>query len=159
MRGRYGLDELGRHLGIVFIALVIVSIVSGVVASLVFDLTTVLWLGAVLNLVAIFVNWGSIAVLAWMFYRMLSRNIDKRRAENERYLRRRAKRHGGRRDEAAGAGPFGQDLFRGFRGQGGAPAYAYLNCPFCGQRMRVPQGKGKIAVKCPSCGEKTIYNS
>ena len=27
------------------------------------------------------------------------------------------------------------------------------------QQMRVPAGKGKIAVKCPSCGEKTIVSS
>ena len=37
--------------------------------------------------------------------------------------------------------------------------YKYLSCSFCGQQMRVPAGKGKIAVKCPSCGEKTIVQS
>lgn len=41
----------------------------------------------------------------------------------------------------------------------GATGYKYLSCSFCGQQMRVPAGKGKIAVKCPSCGEKTIVQS
>lgn len=182
MRGRYGFDELGRHLGIGFIVLVIVSVVLGVVAQLLFDLTPLVRLGALLSILSIFVNWGSIALLIWMFYRVLSRNPEKRRAENERFLERRA-RHaerrgggqgaargfdGGRKRERARESGRGPWRSRGPNGAGadagaGAPrdaqGYEYLSCPFCGQRMRVPRGKGKLAVKCPSCGEKTIVNS
>lgn len=168
MQGRYGFDELGRHLGMQTIVVIIASVVCGVIATLVLDLTALVRLGAFLNLVAIFLNWASIALIIWLFYRVLSRNIEKRRAENERYLARRekrSKRHGkggettgspgnpGRTHRAWNGSPNARDISRD------AANYDYLICPFCGQKMRVPKGKGKIAVKCPSCGEKTIVNS
>lgn len=160
MRGRYGFDELGRQLGILTIVLIIVSIALGVIATLIFDITSFVRAGALLNILSIFVNWAAIALMIWMFFRVLSRNTEKRRAENERFLRRKAKRRGreksgGKTGEARNARstPNAQDIFRD------RAAYDYLTCPFCGQKMRVPKGRGKIAVKCPSCGEKTIINS
>ena len=33
-------------------------------------------------------------------------------------------------------------------------AYKHLKCPECGQRVRVPRGKGKIRVRCPQCQHK-----
>lgn len=173
MRGRYGLDELGRHLGVVWIVLVIVSIVLGVFSSLAYDLARLTVLTGLFGLLSTFVNWASVALLIWMFYRILSRKVDKRRAENERYLARRARRRrrGGDREHAssrgwgkgsgAPGGPAAGSSASGSRQDilHGDPGFEYLTCPFCGQRMRVPQGKGKIAVKCPSCGEKTIHNS
>ena len=32
----------------------------------------------------------------------------------------------------------------------------YFNCPKCRQTVRVPRGKGKIAITCPKCREKFI---
>lgn len=168
MQGRYGFDELGRHLGMLTIGVLIASVVVGVLGTLVFDITPWVRLGALLNLVSVVLNWGWIALTVWMFYRVLSRKIDRRRAENERFLERQRKhreKRGGRgsRQQSGTHGPRdwarsrsrskGDDISRGEAG------YTYLTCPFCGQKMRVPQGKGKIAVKCPSCGEKTIVNS
>lgn len=32
--------------------------------------------------------------------------------------------------------------------------YKHLTCPHCGQQMRVPRGKGKMRVTCPTCKKK-----
>lgn len=32
-------------------------------------------------------------------------------------------------------------------------------CKSCGRFIRVPKGKGKIQVTCPTCGYKTIYRT
>ena len=34
--------------------------------------------------------------------------------------------------------------------------HRYFECPRCHQPVRVPRGKGKIAITCPKCGEKFI---
>ena len=37
--------------------------------------------------------------------------------------------------------------------------YRYLICPQCGQRLRVPRGKGKIRVTCTKCRNQFIAKS
>lgn len=37
--------------------------------------------------------------------------------------------------------------------------HRYYDCPKCRQTVRVPRGKGKIAISCPKCGEKFIRKS
>ena len=34
--------------------------------------------------------------------------------------------------------------------------HRYYSCPKCKQNVRVPKGKGKIAITCPKCREKFI---
>ena len=34
--------------------------------------------------------------------------------------------------------------------------HKYFDCPRCHQPVRVPRGKGKIAITCPKCKEKFI---
>ena len=34
--------------------------------------------------------------------------------------------------------------------------HRYFSCPRCRQPVRVPRGKGKIAITCPKCREKFI---
>lgn len=35
-------------------------------------------------------------------------------------------------------------------------AHRYYSCPKCRQTVRVPRGKGKIAIICPKCREKFV---
>ena len=34
--------------------------------------------------------------------------------------------------------------------------HRYFDCPKCRQLVRVPRGKGKIAITCPRCREKFV---
>ena len=37
--------------------------------------------------------------------------------------------------------------------------HKYFSCPKCRQSVRVPKGKGKIAITCPKCREKFVRKS
>ena len=70
-------------------------------------------------------------------FRLLSRNISRRRAENAKFLQL--------------TGP----VIRWLRLQRTIhrdKEHRYFKCPNCGQYLRVPRGKGKITVNCRNCG-------
>lgn len=69
-------------------------------------------------------------LLGVAIFRMLSRNTYKRYQENRKYL---------------------QFIERIKDRQ-----HRYYNCPKCRQQVRVPSGKGKIAITCPRCKEKFV---
>ena len=142
MRGRYGFDQLGRALGVCVIVLWIFSIILGVTANI---------FGRWVAWGASMLNWAGLILIAVILFRALSSKIDARRAENDAYLSWRKRREQRKRgtSNSAVAQKDNKDKKN----------YKYLSCAFCGQQMRVPKGKGKIAVKCPSCGEKTIVKS
>ena len=66
-------------------------------------------------------------------FRSLSRNIYKRYEENRKFLL----------------------TVQKFKDKD----HRYYNCPRCHQQVRVPKGKGKIAITCPKCREKFIKNT
>ena len=72
----------------------------------------------------------SYTLMIWAIFRCLSRNTYKRYQENRRYLR------------------FVERLKD--------REHRYFDCPRCHQPVRVPRGKGKIAITCPKCREKFI---
>ena len=149
MNGRYGFDELGRSMGIWVIVLIIATIILQLLTALfngVLGITNVAVLTYVLYRLAML---ATLVLIIVMVFRFLSRKRDKRSAENERYLAR-------KRANAAHGASKTQDLAQNIKDK---REYKYLDCAFCGQKMRVPRGKGKIAVKCPACGEKTIIKS
>ncbi len=121
--GRNGLDNLAKHVYIV---------------------------GIVLMLVNMFFNFYPLSVittalLLYSIYRMFSKDIVRRRAENEKYVtflykqkmkwQRFQKRYGERH------------------------IYRYYKCKNCKQTVRVPRGKGKIEITCPKCKYKFIKRS
>ena len=79
-------------------------------------------------------NW-TLILLGWLLwglviFRMLSRNTYKRYRENRKYLM----------------------LLQRIKDRD----HRYYDCPKCRQQVRVPRGKGKIAITCPKCREKFI---
>ena len=106
MYGRYGSDQLGMFL-----------LLLGVVLALLGSFTRLYWLGFLAYI-----------PLVLAIFRMYSRNIYKRREENQRFMRE--------------LGPIRDRQHR------------YYACPRCRQKIRVPRGKGKIRITCPKCGER-----
>ena len=99
----------------------------------------ILAVGFVLCLLAIFqpfplvdllLTAASYGLMFLAIFRMLSRNTYKRYRENRRFLR--------------------------FRDRLRDREHRYYDCPRCRQPIRVPRGKGKIAITCPKCKEKFI---
>ena len=78
--------------------------------------------------------------LAIAVYRTLSRDLLKRRRENEfllektRLLSSRWRRQ--------------KQIFQERK------THRHFRCPSCGQTLRVPKGRGKIKIKCPQCGQQ-----
>ena len=79
------------------------------------------------NLILTLLSYG---LMIWAIFRALSRNTYKRYRENSRYL----------------------TFLKRFQDK----EHRYYCCPRCHQSVRVPRGKGKIAITCPKCKEKFI---
>ncbi len=115
MYGRYGSDQLSIALLAVYLLL---SLLSRLLHSFLLSLLAT-------------------ACILFAFYRMFSRQIEKRRRENARFL----------------------DLLRPIvhrynvsKCRRNDKDHCYFKCPNCGQQLRVPKGKGKIQITCRSCG-------
>lgn len=122
MIGRYGGDQLGSFLS----AAALVLFVLGLFGHKVFY-----YLG--------------LGVLVWSYFRMFSRNLTARRAENQWYL---GKRAVVQRQAAQWRQRFA--LRR---------TYRYFRCPRCQQELRVPRGRGRISISCPKCGTQFVKKS
>ena len=123
--GRNGMDSIGKLATWSAILLLIISIVLAPYLKGI--LSSILW-------------WLALAVMAYGYWRMLSRNVYKRRAENDRYL-------------AATEGIRG--FFRGRAMRfSQRKDYRFFKCPGCGATLRVPKGKGKIQITCRKCGNR-----
>ncbi len=81
-----------------------------------------------------------IGIFIYADYRALSRNISARRAENARYEQ------------------MVRDIKEKIHPSGADKTHRVFICPnkSCGQKIRVPKGKGKIEITCPKCGEKFV---
>lgn len=84
----------------------------------------------------------ALALLIYVYYRMFSKNLSKRSAENQWYLRKEMK-----------VRRWWQQKKKAFAQR---KEYRIYKCPKCGQKLRVPRGKGKIAIRCRKCGEEFI---
>lgn len=71
-------------------------------------------------------------------FRMFSRNLEKRRAENTRFMEK-------------VWWPVSRRM-AGARQQRKDKEHRYFTCHRCGAVCRVPRGKGRIVITCPRCG-------
>ena len=101
--------------------------------------SVLLWTGLALCLISMFLPTGwptlTVSLLSQAFMlvavlRCFSRNTYKRYQENRRFL----------------------FLIQRIKDR----EHRYFSCPKCRQSVRVPKGKGKIAITCPKCREKFI---
>ena len=100
---------------------------------------TILTVGVIASIVNIFIPFAMIKMLLtlasyvlmfWAIFRCFSRNTYKRYQENRKFLQ----------------------IFDRLKDR----QHRYFDCPKCKQMVRVPRGKGKIAITCPRCREKFV---
>ena len=123
MTGRYGPDNLGVMVIILSLAFYLLYGITGI---------------------APFV-YASYVLLALALFRMLSRNIIRRRAENDRFIRY--------------WWPIKTRISRMFANLRNRKTHRFFRCPSCSNTLRVPKGKGKLQITCPKCGERFIRKS
>ena len=123
MYGRNGMDQLNRALFWTYLILWLAgSIASGVLQS------------HLLNTVFNALTW---ILMVLIFFRMLSKNLYKRRAENQKCVN----WWWGVKSRNAGA-----------KARHADKEHKYFTCKTCKTICRVPVGKGKIIITCPKCG-------
>lgn len=136
MYGRYGNDHLGRFLSVFSMVLLVLGLILNAAAGT--GTKVLAYIGSALYYVA----W--IALLISIF-RMFSKNIEKRRNENYKYIQL------SNRLKAR----FGRIKNRVTQSR----THRFYRCPECGATARVPKGKGKIRITCPKCAHAFIRKS
>lgn len=120
MCGRRGMDEFSRFLyGLTMLFLILSLCIPNVMGRFVFLLL-------------------AIVAMVLTFWRCLSKNLNKRWKENERYMKKTQKL----RDWAH----LRRDMWRQRK------EYKFFKCPSCKAVLRVPKGKGKVRIVCRKCG-------
>ena len=112
---------------------------------------TMIWTALLLDVINLFLRdrqsvvysilaFVSTVIVFLALYRMFSRNLEKRRAENARFMEKVwwpiSRRIAGKRQQRMDK------------------EHCYFTCPGCGAVCRVPRGKGRIVITCPRCGNE-----
>lgn len=118
MPGRYGSDQLNNFLLIFALILLILNLF--VIRNP--YLATIIWIILIINI-----------------FRTYSRNIYKRRAENDKFL--------------SLIQPVKKRI-NIIKSNKNDKMHKYFLCPNCKQTVRVPRGRGQITITCPKCKQK-----
>lgn len=118
MQGRNGSDELSFALLIAALVLTLLSSFAGALLSGIFSL---------LSMVAYVI----------CLFRMFSRNVQKRYAENQLYLK--------KRQQLRTTGKQSWTRLKNL------PKYKYFKCPECHSLLRLPRKVGEVTVTCGKC--------
>ena len=100
---------------------------------------------AVMMFANLFLRWRLFRILSWalifyIWFRVLSKNIGKRRAENMLFWKYRSK--------FTSLYSFRKKKWQDRK------THRYFDCPQCGAHLRVPRGKGKIMIRCTQCDHR-----
>ena len=76
-------------------------------------------------------------LLGYVYFRMLSRNVTARYAENQKFLELKGKVLGFFKGKSSRAEKQGDHMI--------------FRCPKCSQKIRIPSGKGMVEITCPKC--------
>lgn len=114
MIGRYGVDDLNRFLNIVVLLLIILGIFTS----------------------RYFTYLGFILILC-EYFRVFSRDINKRSKENVFYLNQKIK-----------IDKWAANIKIRFSQR---KTHRFYTCPSCKKTVRIPKGKGTVMIKCPAC--------
>lgn len=124
--GAYGADSLTKFL---------------MAAGVVIMFLTYAFRGKALNLG----SYVFLTVMIYCYFRLFSKNVTKRYAENQAFLARTSAVRGFVRKQ--------KSLWQQRK------VYHIYKCPGCKQKIRIPRGKGKIEVRCPKCNATFIKKS
>lgn len=130
MYGRNGSDQLNIALLVIYLAMWLI----GSLASSLLDS------GIVYTVVNVLMTILSVIII----WRMFSRNLVKRRAENAKFL--------------AWWYPI-RNRFKDAKSRRADKDHKYFTCRSCKTVCRVPAGKGKIVITCPKCGAEISARS
>lgn len=117
MYGRNGFDQFSRALVWAALILLLIDLILGSTG---------------------FLYGIGLVVIIYGYFRVFSKNLAKRRAENAKYIAFRNKFTSGWRNW--------RERVRQRKD------YCFFRCPSCKSMLRVPRGKGKIRVTCRKCG-------
>lgn len=97
-------------------------------------------------ILGIFVHVPALSILCWVlmiigYIRIFSKNTSKRYAENQKFLDRTFKVRNA----------YARLKYRMKYGKQSSDPYYIYRCKKCGQKIRIPKGKGKIMITCPKC--------
>ena len=125
----YGVDDLSRFTMGVALVLIILAMFANIFSRTV---------GSTLDILGV-------AAIVYAYIRIFSRNIQQRYAENQKFLQMTSKFRFRFNKE--------KDLMKQRKTH-----HIYI-CPGCGQKIRIPKGKGKIEIECPKCHTKFVKRS
>ena len=129
MQGRYGVDQFSKFTMGAAFVTIVLSVFLRRFAP---------GISSVLDFLGMF-------AIVYTYYRIFSRNIAQRARENQKYLSYTAK--------------IRSRFQREKRLMEQRKTHHIYTCPGCGQKIRIPRGRGKIEISCPKCNTKFVKRS